>query len=74
MCGTGCQQVSELSVTSRQLVANKLATSPTSARGNVTDKSCRDALMEIGLNDISVIRGVGELDELRGKYRYARCH
>ena len=41
--------VSDLSVTSWQLVANTLATSPTSPRGNVTDKSrrvvsCRDAL------------------------------
>jgi len=39
--GTGCQQVSDLSVTSWQLVANKLATSLTSPRGNVTDKSRR---------------------------------
>jgi len=34
---------SDLSVTSWQLVTNKLATSPTSPRGNVTDKSRRVA-------------------------------
>jgi len=40
LCGTGCQQISDLSVTSWHLVTDKLVTSPTSLmRGNVTDKS-----------------------------------